>query len=261
MTALLLLVLVQEAVPSSSRCMECHEEAASDWKGSAHAGSRIGCVECHGTDRVNPRGKTQHLRDATFLAGTKNANVKLCAACHKPESEAFRKSGHWEDPPKAKAPLQGCNSCHAFHSTAAARREAILRESCHKCHKEGSEERKQGEAYVSLMNELDDARARLAERLRRKTPGVSWFEEAAALEEADGLWKQARVEQHACRYAELESKRVRPAAERVSAAYNMLNTREQGLGNRIWALLGFLALLAANAALVWRRGQRWRQGS
>lgn len=260
MTGMLLAwaLLQAEHVSSNRRCAECHEESVDDWKPSAHASAQIGCVECHGADRVDAKRKNPHFYDATFSPGVKNANVRLCAACHKAEATSFKSGRHWEDPPKPKGELKGCNMCHAYHGTLDASRDFILKESCFKCHKEGTPERSAGEAYVARMRELEESLKRLLARVADKKPGVPWRSAAEEAQAAESALAGLRIEQHGCRYAQLDERAARPTAEAVSSAYNRLSAREAEFGRRYWGLLGFLALLALNAVLVRVRGRRWR---
>jgi hypothetical protein len=85
---------VNVAVPESSRaCTECHAQATpgiiDHWKGSTHAQSGVGCVECHSAGDGEP--------DAFAHYGATIATVVTpldCSRCHPREFEEFERSHH-----------------------------------------------------------------------------------------------------------------------------------------------------------------------
>ena len=85
---------VHVAVPASSQgCVNCHAESTpaiiDHWKGSTHAVSGVGCVECHTAARDEP--------DAFVHYGATIATVVTpldCARCHPREFQEFEGSHH-----------------------------------------------------------------------------------------------------------------------------------------------------------------------
>lgn len=169
---LLAALLAQQRVDSDAGCVKCHESQADDWKGSVHEKHGAGCVKCHGADSVDNRSKP-HLYQAGFLRGTKRSNPRLCAACHKPEAEAFDAGAHGEDTRDESGKVKGCSSCHEFHATAVAERQAILKEHCATCHKAGSSQIRWGEETAAATARLQGEplkAARIAQHALPKGP-------------------------------------------------------------------------------------------
>lgn len=100
-------------------CAECHSRVTPgivvDWQLSKHSANDVGCATCHG-DRHNS------MSDAAN-AGT--AGPEVCANCHAPQVEQFRKSKHaaaWESmkampslhgqPMTQVEGMKGCGGCH-----------------------------------------------------------------------------------------------------------------------------------------------------
>ncbi len=85
---------VHVAVPATSQaCVKCHAESTvaiiDHWKGSTHAVSGVGCVECHAAATGEP--------DAFMHYGASIATVVTpldCARCHPREFEEFEGSHH-----------------------------------------------------------------------------------------------------------------------------------------------------------------------
>jgi hypothetical protein len=237
MTALFILLgVLQEKVDRDPRCMECHETAAEEWKASVHGPAKAGCVECHGTDLVDPKKSRPHLYVETFHRGTKRTNGPLCARCHRAEFEAFDRSAHGEDARDPEGKVRACLSCHEAHGTARAEPAGILA-ACRKCHGEGSRQRKAGETYVELG-------ARLAGEARRLGP----LGPAAkpAVDEALAVLGAARISQHACAYASI-GRDLAASAASASSAYNRLDGRDR----RTRATAAALALAGVAAAAAW----------
>jgi hydroxylamine dehydrogenase len=82
------------AIPvSSMQCVSCHQQSSpgiiDHWKGSTHAVSGIGCVECHKAEKEDV--------DAFDHYGATIATIvtpRDCARCHKKEAEEFQRSHH-----------------------------------------------------------------------------------------------------------------------------------------------------------------------
>jgi hydroxylamine dehydrogenase len=81
-------------VPASSvECVDCHGEANAGiiehWKGSTHAESGIGCVECHQAD-VDDADSYEHYGQQIATIGT----PRDCARCHPAVTAEFDASHH-----------------------------------------------------------------------------------------------------------------------------------------------------------------------
>ncbi len=223
MIALLLAAfLSQQRVDTDAGCIQCHESQAEDWRDSAHAKNAVGCVKCHGADSVTGKSRP-HLFVAGFLRGTKKTNPALCAACHRPEFEAFDGGAHGEDTRDDAGKMKGCSSCHGFHATDVADRRAILKEACASCHKEGSRQLRWGERFAAARDPL----------------------------RSDAL-RAARVGQHGASAAFLE--RLEKQALPVRPAYN---TRDSGPP---WGLAA-ASVATLGAALAWILRGQGRQAS
>ena len=214
---LLLLALQGGKVDTDAGCIKCHDQQVEDWRESVHAKNGVGCVKCHGAESVDAARSKPHLFIAGFVNGTKKTNPALCSKCHRKESGDFSQSAHGEDTRDDTGKVKGCNSCHAFHETVAADPRVIMKESCLRCHKPGSQAIRFGELYIDL-----------AGRFEGGTPA------------------SLRIEQHRASEA-----RVRASAENA-AAYNRLDSRP-GRPSWLWAVPAapFLA-----AVWLWMRSRR-----
>ena len=127
-------------------CLDCHAQKTPGivayWKASAHAASKVGCIDCHGTDQ-----KATH-------AGRVAVDAAVCGTCHKTALEAHRVSKHGaalkagmgctRNRAKDEARDKSCVLCHTAGSaqpvvTAAcamflAQSPAMQRQGCLACH-------------------------------------------------------------------------------------------------------------------------------
>lgn len=176
MLAFLIAFLLQERVETDAGCIKCHENQVDDWKGSVHAAKAVGCVKCHRAESVDTTKSKPHLFAQGFVRGTKKGSGPLCTQCHRKEGVDWAASAHAEDTKDEGGRSRGCSSCHAFHETVVARPAEILKESCLRCHKPGTEAIRFGEQVVDLAGRFSDSDRILyrieqhrasAERLRR----------------------------------------------------------------------------------------------
>ncbi len=259
----LALLLAQEPkgpylADTDAKCATCHEAQREDWTGSVHALHGVGCVKCHGTDEVDPaNAKLPHLKRPTFRIGARRVSGKrrtespeLCGSCHTGVLESFKGSTHYElTQDEEEQKVKGCVSCHGHHRTGPASIRTILAESCVKCHKSGSENLKKGEGYAAAAGTVEGPLRRLEERLRERKPGIATAEEAARLEAWAQALKSMRIEQHSCRFKDLERK-AKPLSGALEAAHAGLDVKERAFGRRWVPLMGFLAAMGALLYLV-----------
>jgi hypothetical protein len=263
---LLAVVLLQEKVATDKRCIECHVKQEDDWKGSVHQKNAIGCVACHGTDEVGTGDKPHAYNKATFVSGKKPPKTShlVCVECHEGVVKAFEKSAHWEDMRADEdSKVKSCMSCHTHHATEIAEPKAIAQKACSKCHKETSVQWKIMLNYVAGVAALREKVDLLRPKVEHKRPGVSWKAEAAALEEAEQLLKEAAIEQHKAERGRkggglkgYEDSLPATAVD-VAKAYSSLDSRQQETGKRTLRLLGFLGLLAVTLLLARAWLVRW----
>lgn len=264
---LLLLLLAQERITQNSGCIECHREFEKEWEGSVHQAEKVSCIECHGTDEVDPRaeGTNKHGKTAEFLPGTNKMKITaLCAQCHKAEADAFMQSVHYEKTMHFRSrKVQGCRNCHASHETRKADAKTILlaeKGGCAECHKPDSKEFAPGERYLADRDRLDASVRSLERRIAEPRIGISQAAEALTLEAALRTRRDLPIRQHSCAYGVI-GERSEAAATEATAAYNTLQSREESFGKRYAWLAGFLVLLGINAVLLWMRGRGWRSAS
>jgi DmsE family decaheme c-type cytochrome len=107
----------------NAMCLGCHAAgAARDWAAGAHAGSDIGCVQCHQMHAVEDPVRTPLLQ------------VMVCTGCHQAQRADLDKP--------SRHPLRegkmSCTSCHSPHgSTAHAQLTGnSVSETCTGCHAE-----------------------------------------------------------------------------------------------------------------------------
>jgi len=109
---------------SSKRCLSCHGEShkQSRFTQSAHAGSDVGCVDCHSPHHAK---EEQHLLVAS--------QPQLCYGCHASTKADFGKPFHH----RVNEGLVECNDCHNVHGTGTVRQVRTLPSGdavCFKCH-------------------------------------------------------------------------------------------------------------------------------
>ena len=80
--------------PASSRaCVDCHSQMnpgiVDHWRGSTHAATGVGCVECHQSAVGEPDGFTHH---GALIATV--VTPRDCARCHPSEADEFAESHH-----------------------------------------------------------------------------------------------------------------------------------------------------------------------
>ena len=80
--------------PASSRaCVDCHSQMnpgiVDHWRGSTHAATGVGCVECHQSAAGEPDGFTHH---GALIATV--VTPRDCARCHPSEADEFAESHH-----------------------------------------------------------------------------------------------------------------------------------------------------------------------
>ncbi len=138
--------LATPRLSAADPCLDCHAQKTPGivayWKASAHAGSNVGCVDCHGTDR-----EANH-------AGRVAVDAAVCGRCHKAALDAHRMSKHGaalkagmgctRNREKTGARDKSCVLCHTSDSakpiagTACAmflvQSPAMQRQGCLACH-------------------------------------------------------------------------------------------------------------------------------
>lgn len=82
------------SVPASSeQCVACHDQAnpgiVSHWKGSTHAESGIGCVECHRAEEGDADGFLHYGAQIATVVTPRD-----CSRCHAAETKEFTASHH-----------------------------------------------------------------------------------------------------------------------------------------------------------------------
>ena len=108
----------------SNRCLTCHGEAhqQSHFSESAHAGSDVGCLDCH---------SPHHAKEAEHLLV--QSQPQLCYGCHTAAKADFAKPYHH----RVNEGLVQCDDCHNVHGTATLRQVKTLPSGdavCFKCH-------------------------------------------------------------------------------------------------------------------------------
>ncbi len=147
LAALLLLAgLAAPRTGPADPCLDCHAQKTPGivayWKASAHAASKVGCVDCHGTDQ-----EANH-------AGRVAVDAAACGRCHANALDEHRRSKHGaalkagmgctRNRARNEARDKGCVLCHTPGSarpvvTAAcamflAQSPAMQRQGCLACH-------------------------------------------------------------------------------------------------------------------------------
>lgn len=111
-------LLAPNPVFAADPCLDCHAEKTPGivayWKASAHAGKKVGCVDCHGSDR-----EANH-------AGKMMVNAAVCGGCHKEALASHRQSKHG-------AGLKAGMGC-----TRSREKNEEQDKSCALCHESGS---------------------------------------------------------------------------------------------------------------------------
>ena len=80
--------------PASSRgCVDCHDQTnpgiVDQWRGSSHASTGVGCVECHQAAAAEPDGFTHY---GALIATV--VTPRDCSRCHPAEAAEFAASHH-----------------------------------------------------------------------------------------------------------------------------------------------------------------------
>lgn len=82
-----------EPSASSRACVDCHSQMnpgiVDHWRGSTHAATGVGCVECHQSAAGEPDGFTHH---GALIATV--VTPRDCARCHPSEADEFAESHH-----------------------------------------------------------------------------------------------------------------------------------------------------------------------
>jgi DmsE family decaheme c-type cytochrome len=109
---------------SSARCLSCHAEKyeQSHFAESAHAGSDVGCLDCHSPHHAK---EPQHLLVQN--------QPQLCYGCHTAAKADFAKPFHH----RVNEGLVQCSDCHNVHGTTRLRQVRELPNGdfvCYKCH-------------------------------------------------------------------------------------------------------------------------------
>jgi len=109
---------------TSARCLTCHGESRgqSHFAESAHAGSAVGCLDCHSPHHAEEK---QHL--------LVQKQPELCYGCHTSAKADFAKPFHH----RVNEGLVQCNDCHNPHGTGTIRQVRSLPSGdavCYKCH-------------------------------------------------------------------------------------------------------------------------------
>lgn len=268
---LFLLGAQEELIELDSNCMDCHEHQGDDWKASVHGRQRVGCVGCHGSDKVDKSKLLRpHLYTETFLRGKKRIKteekdgeevetviaeaVTMCNKCHQGVVAAFKDGeAHYDevmDPDSRK--WKGCQNCHPFHTMQRADFTVIVNrkpEGCARCHKPTTKKYKDGKACAEEIAKLRAECRRLEDRLKSPIPGISQYLEQLQLDDCRQKLMKARTKQHTQLFKEVADE-IKPASRKAAEAYNTLVTKDQGVGGRKWALLGFLVFLGLNTLVA-----------
>jgi nitrate/TMAO reductase-like tetraheme cytochrome c subunit len=264
MIALILLLLQEDVrrIDKPEQCIECHQDAPDEMKGSVHA--KETCVGCHGIDEINPR-KTSgnpHWKRPTFKSWRGRNLTEDCAACHTGIMDALKGSGHNVDTRKpASSMKKGCLDCHfaddptltpggRAHGIPKASRGVILN-TCRSCHQPNTNEFQKGRLLFESMD-LFDARTADIEIVARSVagkPGISPRPLNSAVADAKRTSAQLAVAQHGLKFADLEALRAASAGP-LEAAYNSQSQKEREFAGRWVALAPFLVFIAASLAFV-----------
>jgi len=108
----------------NSMCANCHKSRDHiSWKGSAHEGDDVACVNCH---------KLHTPRDPVL---TKTTQPVVCYSCHKKErAEFYKTSSH-----PVRFGLMACSDCHSTHGSIGGNYLLVkptLNQTCYTCHAE-----------------------------------------------------------------------------------------------------------------------------
>jgi hypothetical protein len=82
------------AVPANSKaCVDCHVQSnpgiIAHWKGSTHAASGVGCVECHAAEQDDADVFTHYAAAIATVVTPRD-----CSRCHREVAEEFERSHH-----------------------------------------------------------------------------------------------------------------------------------------------------------------------
>jgi hypothetical protein len=115
---LLTVLAVPRPGPAADPCLDCHAQKTPGlvayWRASAHAVRKVGCIDCHGSDR-----EANH-------AGRVTVDATVCGGCHKAALTTHRASKHG-------AGLKAGMGCTRNKAKSDERDK-----SCSLCHKTGS---------------------------------------------------------------------------------------------------------------------------
>jgi len=161
------------AKPASSqnRCADCHfanpgapaADHLSDWDGSLHSRSNVGCERCHGGDATTFEPFLAHrgILNSTNPASPVNRRnlPTTCGTCHAGPFVAFRKSQHFALLEKGDTRVPVCSTCHGaggLHRPSAR----ALETQCRQCHGPGkiAPRMERAEAARTLYEELRESR-------------------------------------------------------------------------------------------------------
>ena len=124
LAACLLLQQEWRTVEKDAHCIECHEDAVDEIKGSVH--EKEGCVGCHGTHAVKPAARM---------------GPESCAACHATVVQAYQASVHGVALAHGDTEASRCRDCHgpahgvlSHLDSASTVSRARLAETCAHCH-------------------------------------------------------------------------------------------------------------------------------
>lgn len=254
-----------ERADRDDRCIRCHVDPAEEVKGSVHAQAKVGCIACHGADEID-RAKSRgnpHRRLSTFRLYRRQMFSEECGSCHELELASFRESGHFAATKRGSGEpgaMRGCVECHGYHATPTPDPKPIFDEHCGRCHEAGTEEARQGAAFLGsvlgLKSRLSDVDA--AVRRLRRSPGISTREAESAHRDATGLHEEMDRTQHSARFAALAA-RAEQETEAVGASYNRLLAEEHAFRRRWILLLPFAGFITLSGVLILIKGRKLRR--
>ncbi|MBZ0204339.1 MAG: ammonia-forming cytochrome c nitrite reductase subunit c552 [Ignavibacteria bacterium] len=147
-TASIQQLLYSQKTQSDDHCFNCHEvldgrlkKPADLFKKDIHHQKGVTCAGCHGgISSEEDQDKAMDTLEG-FIRVPKGRSInKVCAKCHKKQSDAFLKSFHGSDT-KGKQPIiVNCIVCHGIHNIVPVKNKnsavngANIVKTCSKCH-------------------------------------------------------------------------------------------------------------------------------
>jgi hypothetical protein len=268
MIALAALLVLQDEwrrVDKDAHCLECHEDALEEVRGSVH--EKEGCIACHGPDEINVRQTrgNPHRKMAAFKSWRGRNLTEDCGACHIAVLEALKPSKHYVDTRRATGSMKkGCIDCHGEvvegkgeHGHRVLKATLGLFNDCRQCHDPASRENIEGLRFKKDVEAFEGFAAMAQVQLRAFEPraGIPTRALADAIGAAGRTRAELRTTQHGMNFKAIEEARARSAAP-LHEAYNKLADREREFASRWTIAAPFLLLVGAGIALTALRRRR-----